>query len=185
MISETVHIDINSAVFDPITLSKDSWLVVLNANRIPPHVGLLINGNYNSLTIKGHELNVTLEALLKMISQKKIQSLFIKLKKHPVFSLDHQLEMFQETIKDFESVKQNEATCLSPIKLFFQEFYAVKIDNNELFFDFVKRLNHNSYLEFASSINFELDKDILELPFYSIEQLNEQIKAERLPYYKD
>jgi hypothetical protein len=185
VISETVHIAIKTAAFDPAILNKDSWLIILNANRIPPHVGLLINGNYNSLTIKGHELNVSIEALLKIISQKKIESIFIKLKKHPVFSLNHQLEMFQETIKSFGPVRQNEATCLSPIKLFFQEFYVVTNNDEELLYDFIKRLNDNSYLEFASALNFENEQNGIELPFYTTEQLNEQIKAERLPYYKD
>jgi hypothetical protein len=57
--------------------------------------------------------------------------------------------------------------------------------NDELFFEFIKRLNDNSYLLTASALNFELNKNLVEFPFYSTEQLNEQIKAERLPYYKD
>ncbi|MDP1802316.1 MAG: hypothetical protein Q8L81_13240 [Bacteroidota bacterium] len=185
MISETVNIEINTVALNDKVLSKDSWLVVMHANRIPPHVGVLINGNYNSLTIKGHELNVTIEALLKTISQKKIESVFIKLKKHPVFSLDHQTEMFKETIKKFGPVRQNEATCLSPIKLFFEEFYAVQLIEAELYYDLMKRLNYNSYLEFAGALNFEMHKNVMELPFYTIDELNETIKAQRLPYYKD
>jgi len=180
-----VQIEVETSSFNAASLNKDSWLVILHANRIPPHIGLLINGNYNSLTIKGHELNVSIEALLKTISQKKIESVFIKLIKHPVFSLDHQLNMFQEMVKNFEQVKQNQATCLTPIKLFFQEFYAVNSINDELFFEFIKRLNDNSYLQTASAFNFNLNTNIVEFPFYSKEQLNEQIKAERLPYYKD
>jgi phosphopantetheine adenylyltransferase len=180
-----VQIEVETSAFNAAALNKDSWLVILHANRIPPHIGLLINGNYNSLTIKGHELNVSIEALLKTISQKKIESIFINLKKHPVFSLDHQLNMFQEMVKNFDQVKQDHATCLTPIKLFFQEFYVVTNVNDELFFEFIKRLNDNSYLQTASALNFDLNKNLVEFPFYSTEQLNEQIKAERLPYYKD
>ncbi|MDO9001750.1 MAG: hypothetical protein Q7W45_18430 [Bacteroidota bacterium] len=185
MISETVQIEVKTVLFNPEFLNKNSWLVILHANRIPPHVGLLINGNYNSLTIKGHELNVNPEALLKIISQKKIESIFIRIKHHPVFSLDYQLEILQETIKKFEQVKQFHATCLTPIKLFFEEFYAINFIEEELFYDFMKRLQSNSYLENASSLNFELTKNTLELSFYSSEQLNEKIITERLPYYKD
>ena len=28
-------------------LNKDNWLVILHASRIPPHIGVLIDGNYN------------------------------------------------------------------------------------------------------------------------------------------
>lgn len=108
---------------EPSVLSKGTWLVLLHASRIPPHIGLMINGNYNSLTIKERELNVKLEALLKIISQKKIETLFVKIIKHQVFSEEFQLLTFQEQPKQFTVVKENEATCLSPIKLFFEEFY--------------------------------------------------------------
>ena len=94
-------------------------------------------------------------------------------------------QFFSFIHKNFEQVKHDHATCLTPIKLFFQEFYAVTNINDELFFEFIKRLNDNSYLLTASALNFELNKNLVEFPFYSTEQLNEQIKAERLPYYKD
>ena len=58
--------------FNANELSKNSWLVILHASRTPPHIGLMIDGNYNSLTIKGHELNVNLTVLLKTIQQKKL-----------------------------------------------------------------------------------------------------------------
>lgn len=185
MITETVNIELETKDLAEAALSKDAWMVVLHANRVPPHVGILINSNYNSLTIKGHELNVTLETLLKLISQKKIESVFIKLKKHPVFSSEHQIEILKETIKTFEPVKQHGATCLSPIKLFFEEFYALQNIEEELYFDFMKRLNENAYLEFCGSFNFDLHNGFLELPFYTTEQLHETIKEQRLPYYKD
>ena len=85
MIVETVNIKLNTVDLREAILHKDIWLVVLHANRIPPHIGLMINGNYNSLTIKGHELNVSSEALLKIISQKKIEKCFYKNKKESCF----------------------------------------------------------------------------------------------------
>ena len=88
-------------------------------------------------------------------------------------------------IKKFDNVRQFESTCLTPIKLFFQEFYVVTIIENELFYDFMTRLNDNSYLENACALNFNFTQNLLELPYYTTEQLNEKIKTERLPYYKD
>ena len=184
MIVETVNIKMDTVDLREAILQNDILLVVLHANRVPPHIGLMINGNYNSLTIKGHEINVSSEALLKIISQKKIESIFIKLKKNPVFSYDHQLEMLQEMISKFENVRQYEATCLSPLKLFFEHFYAVTNIEEELYFDLMKRMNENEYFEFASASNFDLHNGFLELPYYTVEQLHQTIKEQRLPYYK-
>ena len=173
--------------FNANELSKNSWLVILHASRTPPHIGLMIDGNYNSLTIKGHELNVNLTLLLKTIQQKKIESIFIQLKKHPVFSNDYQKEICQFYIQQFNQVKVNEATCLSPIKLFLQEFYAIIENKDELLFELIERLKQNQYIykTIGFNINPHSDDDQFYLPIYTIKQLQEVIKFERSNFYKD
>ncbi len=163
---------------------KNVWLVILHASRIPPHVGLLVEGSYNSLTIKGHELNIHLDVLLKTIHQKKIETLFIKLKKHPVFSTEYQKEIAQHYIQQYTQVKPNEASCLSPIKLFLQEFYALPLKQNELLFELVDRLKQNLYINEAVGYHIS-ETDEFSLPMYSNEALQSIIHSERSNYYKD
>lgn len=186
MISETKYLIPFEEVRDSVLLTKGTWLVILHASRIPPHVGLMIEGNYNSLTIKERELNVKWEALMKMISQKKIEALFLKIVKHPVFSPDYQLSTFQEQLNQFTSVKQNEATCLSPLKLFFEEFYAIKNNKEQLFYDFVDELNQNDYVSMAIGINIinKTENNIFTLPHYTNEELQIRIKTERDIFFK-
>ncbi len=168
-------------------LNKDSWLVILHASRTPPHIGLLIGGNYNSLTIKGHELNIKTGVLLKTIQQKKIEALFVKLKQHPVFSVDYQKEICQHYIKQFTQVKAHEASCLSPVKLFLQEFYALTEHKQELLFELVERLKQNQYVALTVGLNVEqkLEDGEFSLPMYSNDDLQEIIKTERANYYKE
>ncbi|MDX2173516.1 MAG: hypothetical protein SFY56_10360 [Bacteroidota bacterium] len=185
MIQQSVHISIPTKKNDVHLLGKHLWIALLHVDRIPPHVGLIVKGSYNSLTLKGHELDIDLAVLLKTISLKKIESVFIKVVPHPVFSIDYQLQILREYIKQFQKVEPNEATCLSPIKLFFQEFYALQLNENELLYDFIERLNANNYLEYAQSLNFNLPLNVIELPFYTSEQLQEIIIKEHLPYSND
>jgi hypothetical protein len=184
MISETIHIPLETSAFEPTRLFKGTWLAILHAQRIPPHIGLIFDGNYNSLTIKEHELNIDAGILIKTILQKKIKSVFLKVVPHPVFSLNHQLEMFQEQLRQCGYVKQNESTCLTPVKSFFREFYAVCSPESDLLYDFIPHLSNNQYIQSATSVNMELNKGI-DLPYYTPEELNEKIKAERSPYYND
>jgi cell division protein FtsB len=176
-----------SQSFSEGELNKGTWLVILNASRTPPHVGLMIDGNYNSLTIKGHELNIQSSVLVKTIRQKKIESLFIRLKHHPVFSMEFQKEICQYYIKQFNQVKANEASCLSPIKLFLQEFYAVLENKNELLFELIERLKQNQYISCTFGINVEqkLEEQEFSLPMYSNDELQKIIKSERSIYYKE
>lgn len=180
MISDTKYLIAFEDGKDTFVLNKGTWLVVLHASRIPPHVGLMIDGNYNSLTIKEREMNVKAEVLLKTISSKKIEALFLKLVKHPVFSSDYQLSTFQEQLNQFTSVKQNEATCLSPLKLFFEEFYAIKNNKNQLFYDFVDVLYQNDYIAQAIGLNIlNSDNGTFTLPHYTNIELQERIEKER------
>lgn len=185
MISDTKYLIAYDDLNESSVLNKGGWLVVLHASRIPPHVGLMIDGNYNSLTIKERELNVSSAALLKTISQKKIEALFLKLVKHPVFSTDHQLHIFQEQLNQFTVVKPNEATCLSPLKLFFQEFYAVRNKKEQLFYDFADELYRNEYIAGAIGMNLpEIENKTFLLPHYTNEELQERIAKERSAFYK-
>lgn len=176
MIKQTQSIKLKSILFRENDLKNGTWIILLHARRIPPHVGLVIDGNYNSLTIKGQELNVSIKALLKLISQRNIETCFIRVVEHPVFSTDYQLRIFQETIKQFDSVKTS-LTCLYPVKLFFREFYALQLHENELLFDFLIRLNANNFLEAFSTQNFS--SEILEIPFYTNEELKNRIEQEK------
>lgn len=186
MIGEA-HIIIEAEVkpLQSAELLRGTWIVIIHVGRVPPHVGLLTEGVYNSLTIKGHELDVSLEALLKTISQRKIESAFVKLVPHPVFSGDYQNETFKEFIKQFPAVKQNEATCLSPLKLFLQEFYAIGNDKEALLYELMQDLAENKYIKYISGMNYLIPATGLELPFYTKEQLQERIKHERSAFYKD
>lgn len=178
MNSEKTFIPLETKKFQPANLEKGTWLAILHAERIPPHVGLIFSGNYNSLTIKETELNISTEILLKTITQKKIKSIFLKIADHPVFSIDHQQSIFEEQLKKFGSVKPGEGTCLSPIKIFFLEFYVIQSNENELLFDFIRQLNSNKYINYAFSLNMEINAGF-NLPCYTVSELQDKIKKEQ------
>jgi hypothetical protein len=184
MTSQKVQIDLPVIPLAPDALNKGAWIAVLHAQRIPPHVGLIFSGLYGSLTIKERELNVKTDVLVKTISQKRIESIFLKVVPHPVFSIEHQKEMFTEHLMKYPHVKQNESTCLTPVRNFFNEFYALNSNENELLYDFVKKLSENLFIEKAALMNLNFENGI-ELPHYSAEELNERIRNERNIYYRD
>jgi len=143
----------------------------------------MINGSYSSLTIKGHELNINAEVLLKTISQKKIETLAIHLVKQPVFSLEYQKEVFEYYIKQYARVGVDEATCLSPVKLFLQEFYAIAYHQQELLFEITEHLKQNGYIYNTVGFNVS-DKPEIEfsLPMYTPKQLQDVIDKESARY---
>jgi hypothetical protein len=163
----------------PDDVKKGVYLVLLHANNIPPHIGLLIDNTYHSLTVKGHELNINGNVLLKNISLRKICAVFIKLKKHPVFSNSHISETFIEQVKLFDKVNEQGNTCLSPIRLFFEEFYAIPKEYIKLIFDLLYYLNQNEFIDTSYGTNLGLLKEnMFYLQTYNEKDLNEQIFIE-------
>lgn len=169
-----------TTLFDEHELGKNSWMMILHASRIPPHVGLMIGGAYSSLTIKGHELNLSADVLLQTIARKKIEALAVKLVKQPVFSNDYQREVLELCIRQFPKVEPNKASCLSPVKLFLQEFYAIPYQPDEMLFEIAEKLNQNQYIEKVLAFNLKDSASSGEfvLPMYSKERLHDVIAAE-------
>lgn len=168
-----------STISDNTQLLKNCWIVILHAHRTPPHAGVIINGHYYSLTIKGQELNVKAEVLLKTITQKKIETLAIQLIKQPVFSLDYQEEIMEYHVKQFHKVEAGKTTCLNPVKLFLQEFYVLDYRENELLFEIVERLKQNNYIYTTVGFNLNnVSETEISLPVYTSEKLQELIAKE-------
>lgn len=165
--------------YKPDELKKGVHLVLLNANHLPPHIGLLIDNVYHSLTIKGQELNINGNVLLKNISLRKICTVFIKLKKHPVFSNNFLNETFIEQVKLFDKVNDSTNTCMSPIRLFFDEFYAIPKENIKLVFDLLASLEENNFIDAACGTNLgTMNDNIFYLQAYNEADLKKQIASE-------
>jgi hypothetical protein len=138
----------------------------------------MIDDQYHSLAIKGRELNVRAEVLLKNISVRKIASVFIRIEKHPVFSNDHLSDCFVEEVKQFERVG-GENTCLSPVKLFFNEFYAIRKESIELVFDLLEALEKNHFMVESFGANLgSLKGNNFYLQPYNRQDLDKQIREE-------
>ena len=159
--------------------------MLLHANRVPPHIGMMIDHLYHSLSIKGQEVNVAGEVLMKNIAVRKIPAVFLEIRKHPVFSNDHLSESFAEQIRGFDKVNSRGNTCLSPVKLFFEEFYAIDKDRVNLVFDLLREISENKYggLAFGAHLG-ALKENIFYLQPYNQRDLEKQIEEELLKLKK-
>ena len=173
----------NSAIhitkeFKPDEVKKGVYLVLLHVNQVPPHLGLLIDNMYHSLTIKGQEININGSVLVKNIALRKISTVFIKLKKHPVFSTYFMNETFIEQVKLFDKVNEDTNTCMSPIRLFFEEFYAIPKEKVRLIFDLIHHLKENDFIDYNCGVNIETKENIFYLQTYNELDLKKQISKE-------
>ncbi|MES2593330.1 MAG: hypothetical protein V4608_15715 [Bacteroidota bacterium] len=174
------HQPLINKAFDETALLKGLYITVIHATRIPPHIGMIAGGSYHSLTVKGQDINTSVSALIKNTNQRKIPSLFIKIKPHSTFSDEYLKEHCITNIQQFPRVDVGIATCLSPIKLFFDEVYNLPVNNVNYLFELVPALYSAGLIESISSLF--IDTKEYQLPVYSSKEINLGIEKVRTEF---
>lgn len=165
--------------FSDEALFKGVHIAIIHATRIPPHIGIIADNHYHSLTIKGQEINQSVTALIKNTRIRKIPSLFLKVKPHSTFSNEYLKEHFITNVQQFPIVNIGIATCLSPVKLFFEEVYNVPLNDVNFIYELIPRLIEQGLIESAGGLF--IDEENYQLPVYSAEEVNgciEQVRTE-------
>lgn len=162
--------------FNEKELLQGVWVCLIHAKRTPPHIGLCISGQYCSLNIKGIELNIPIQTILKSIQLKKIECLFLKIKENSNYSILALNSGFTDSLHQFPIIKNTEVTCLTPIKHFFHKFYGIEYDKNDIIFTFLNKLNNNNFILGAYSLNLSVQNNEVEIPVYTAEELNNNLK---------
>jgi hypothetical protein len=141
---------------------------------------MIMDKKYHSLSIKGRDINTPVPALIKNSSIRKIPTLFIKIKSHPTFSDIYLREHFITNIEQFDRVDIGVATCLSPIKLFFEEVYNLPMKEINYLYEILPLLFAEGLIDSVSSLN--LDQNTYSLPTYTNKEINEGITSVRNEY---
>ncbi len=120
---------------------------------------------------------IPLGSVLKNIKVRKIPSLFIKIKDHPHYNQEQLRDQFLSDLSSFQKVSAGGATCLSPVKPFFERIYNVSSLNIRYVFDLLPLLEQKGLIEEVSSLFIE--EPVFILPVYDMDEINKEIlKAE-------
>jgi hypothetical protein len=163
--------------FNEHELSKGLHIAIVHATRIPPHIGLIVDGKYCSLSIKGQDINTLVNVLIKNSSIRKIPTIFVKIKQHSTFSDIYLREHFITNVQQFPRVDVGIATCLSPIKLFFEEVYNLSMKDVNYLYELLPLLESGGLIESTSSLF--IDETNYQLPVYTNKEINKGIEEVR------
>ncbi|MDX2362846.1 MAG: hypothetical protein QNK23_18695 [Crocinitomicaceae bacterium] len=85
-------------------------LWVWHADKIPPHIGISIEGKYFSLKANGKDENMSIDKVTDLITKKKITALCFELNNSV------QYKDMETCFANYELTVPNKITCLHPIK---------------------------------------------------------------------
>ena len=90
-------------------LQKGIFLWVTHTDKIPPHIGISVDGNYFSLQVSGKD-DCPVEAIMRAVRLRRVPSLFVELAPG---SLD--TKRFLTVKNDYVSINESVRTCLIPV----------------------------------------------------------------------
>ena len=159
-------------------LCNDTYLVLLYATRIPPHLLISINGTLFTLSVKGATVDGHLPTLLQLIRKKKIATAFIRLPLPHLFAIEQLKKEIRNCTLAYPRVGVGIATCLSPINDFCHSVYKTEKKDVNLIFDLLPKLHEKKVLNDCYHLNMEpyLQNGSFSLNPYEVNDVYEAIR---------
>lgn len=168
------HFSSISDLSDVTILNNGLFLCVLHADKIPPHIGISINGLYYSLKAKGKDIALPVNEVFKVVERKKIATLFIDVK------ADISKMEIETVFSEFDKAIAYQTSCLSPLKQLFQLGSNVqKLSDFLLEIDQKKMIGSVNGLFIPSGYTQIPDYDVKEI-HDRLEKLNAKTKVDHV-----
>lgn len=159
-------------------LLNDVYLVLLNVTRVPPHLAVAIGGKLFTLSVKGPTVEGDLGSLLRIIRQRSIESIFIRLSIPHLFTLEQLQDEIKNYVLAYPRVDVGLATCLAPIKDFCGSVYDAETGNVNFIYELLPVLEKKGVIDSCYHLNLDryLNKDSFLLKKYTMDDINEEIR---------
>lgn len=135
-------------------LKNGFYLWILHADKIPPHIGCSVNGQYFSLKANGKDTNLNFSKVLSLIDLKSISAVIVKLKS------EHSYNDVLQIFSNYDCAEPEGNTCLTPIA----DLLNCKNEVEQLS-ELLKLLENRNDLDFNFGLN--LTDTYHKLPEYS------------------
>lgn len=146
----------------PLKMTKQNYLWIWNATKIPPHIGISVGSNYFSLTYAEVE-EMQVVSMIRKVKRSNIPLVLVELEKE----LD--LKSTQEVFYKYTRAMVGGPTCLFPIR-------DVLNAGNEVgqLADLLAKLATTKNLQFHG---VNLPEDYTKLPSYTVSEIMERIES--------
>ena len=149
-------------------VNEGLWLVLAGVNDIPPHIALISEGKYYSVSARKVEVGVDMSTFLKAISRKNLPTLFFGIKSTNTMGL-------KEAFQKYPTLGNGPHSCLWPVRDFFAEAFSQEYAKANLVFELLALAQKQQILLECKSLYIE--GKTITLPKYTSEQIRERINS--------
>lgn len=169
----------NDIVLGPLRFEelpqKGVFLWLLKVDRIPPHLGLSVDGSYYSITIKGSEIALNLESEEQKWSKRGLPRIAIELAiEAPSFEL-------LEQVFEASTLRSAAKSCLIPV-LHLLSFSIPEIGRYKTVHELINRLQSLELIKayFGSNVKPWLTDGMFHLKHYTSDDVQAYIHTLKL-----
>lgn len=147
-------------------LQKGVYLFIYRASKIPPHIGVIVNGLLYDITSVGPNIDLPVLDFYKTATKRKTEVLFVELaipKKGMALN-----ELITEKVKHHQKVSL-EKSCLIPVKEFIKDAYDLDVSQPNFIFELLPVLFKNKLIKSVSEINLskKIENGIFSMTKYT------------------
>jgi hypothetical protein len=154
----------------PEELNKGLWLVIAGVNDIPPHIALIADGKYYSVTARKVKVGEPIDKFLKAISPRSLPTLFVSIK-------SSNTDRLKEIFDSYPPLGNGEHTCHWPIRDFFVRAFSLAFTDATLVFELLSVAQKQGLLLACKSLFVNLNSEAIVLPKYTSKQIREKINS--------
>ncbi|MEN9400628.1 MAG: hypothetical protein RL632_1731 [Bacteroidota bacterium] len=145
-----------------VPLQHGFFLCVLHADKIPPHVGCLVDGQFFSLKVNGKDEQIPVNQLFKALSLKQVPTLFIRVDR------EIKLNWVKEVYANYTAIQVGQSTCLSPLV----ELFKCKESVRKLS-GFLEYLDAQGLIDTVFKVH--LTDEFTAISAYSLEEIEQHL----------
>lgn len=163
---------------DETQLLHGAYIMLVHAARIPPHLGMIIDGSLFSLNVKGQTVDGDLRSLLRTIKQRNIESIFIKLRV-PSSIMNEQLsDEARKCVQVYPAVEAGRTTCLAPIRDICSTMFGIPVHCSNFIYELLPLLEEKELLASCYHLNLGnyLKNGSFFLQRYTMEDIDNQVR---------
>lgn len=152
-----------------INLQQGVFIFIHRASKVPPHIGMVVNGLLYEISTIGPGYTHKAIDLLKTAQKRGVELIFLELITPNIsITMDISLRQLTEVggvisekepeiiitnlVKQYDKVS-NEVSCLFPIKDFIQQVYKLNVSKADFIFDLVPILYDNDCVIGSYEVN--------------------------------
>ncbi len=156
-------------------LQKGVFIFIYRASKIPPHIGIIVNGMLYDITSVGPNIDLPVADFYKTAVKRKTEVLFVELKDTEAPNLN---KIIIELVKTHYKVTLDKS-CLVPVKEFIYRVYNVDVIQSNFIFELLPVLFQCNLITaiFELNLSEKINNNIFEMSKYTKKDVEKCVAA--------